>query len=133
MIYATTEGNGEHYSYHTSVDEANSYLLDLRKVYPDRDWDLVLLTPGRLDGQVKVIWGAECVVNVLDRSIHQWMKLYLWEGEVFKLPPVGEIIYKYLPMRFPFTGEHSGEAEIRRRLKDTHWEDMSNDQVRRTR
>jgi hypothetical protein len=121
MIYAVSEGM-EYYSFHRNLDEANSYIADLRQVYPDREWELTPLTEGRLEGQRKVIWGAECVVDVFTHEIHQWAKLYLWEGDVFQLPATGELIYKYLPMRFPFTEEVKAAAEIKRRLAGTVWE-----------
>lgn len=115
VIYILTE-NGEPYTYHTDHAEADRYLRDLRQVYPQQDWDIEPKTTGRLPGQAVMIWGGECVVDLLTHEIHQWAKVYIWRGMAWKPPELHEDIYKYLPMNFETTNESEAVSVVKTRL-----------------
>ena len=132
MIYVVTE-NGEPYTYHTIQEEAEKYIRELRQVYPQSDWDMDLKKTGRLPGQAEMIWGAECVVDALDHTIYQWMKVYLWRGMTWTPPAVGENIYRFIPMIFENTDENKSKSVIESRLAGMRFEVVAPDRVVRTR
>jgi hypothetical protein len=136
MIYEILNGGG-HYSYHTSREEAEAYLLDLRRVYPLEEWDLEPYGVGRLPGQDRIHWGAECVVNLLTLGIEQWAKIYLWprQFENPQLPLVGEETYLWWPLQFESTSEGDGVAVVRRIFKNMEFTQVEgySDRVRRVR
>lgn len=113
-VYVITE-NGEEYATLGTEAEALKYLDDLRKVYPAEEFELIPRRVGRLPGQEKMIWGAECVVDLLTFEIHGWAHLFLWESQtvLFNIPKYAP---RYLVMHFASTSEAEGRASVRRRL-----------------
>lgn len=116
MIYAVQE-NGEAYSYHLTQSEADKYIIELRKVYPLSDWELQPLTTGRLRDQGEMVWGSECLVDTLDGTLHQFMKVYIWKDKPWFAPQLGTEMYRYLPMNFEDTGEGECKTIAKRRLR----------------
>lgn len=121
MIYAVQE-NGEPYSYHLSQAEANKYIEELRKVYPLSDWELQPLTTGRLRGQSVMLWGSECLVDALDGTFHQFMKVYIWKDKPWLAPALHAEVYRYLPMNFEDTGESDCKRIAKQRMRGMRFE-----------
>lgn len=126
----------ELYSMHLSLDEAESYAADLRKVYPMDDISVIPHTPGRLPGQEQIIWGGECVLQLPSVETHQWAKIYLWQSQVAaplaqRIPKVGDIVPDLLSLVFATTTENEAKREIRSAFAGVQWEVVGDGIVRR--
>jgi hypothetical protein len=113
MIYVLMNC-GDIYSVHTSLDEANQYLLELNKILPD-DWEIQSYNPGRRAGEDELIWGYEAVVDLLDGSIHQVMKTWLWKSWCVE-PKFSEKCPRYMPFKVDAATESEARSQIKKWL-----------------
>jgi hypothetical protein len=95
------------------------YLEDLKKVYPQEQWDYEVVPLGRLKGQVEAIWAGEAVVDLITGELHQWARVFAWRSACELWPEVSKnLIPRFYPIQFSTTEESQARRRVASALKN---------------
>jgi hypothetical protein len=86
MVYVISL-HGDIHTIHTSGDEAESYLEDLKKVHPTDPYELTTHMTGRLPIHDKPIWCGAAIYDHASKVLRGFRRAWYWESQVTDVPP----------------------------------------------
>ncbi len=117
MNLYVVEMDDEPFSYHLSLDEADKYLNDLKKVYPSSEIHVIDHKLGRKAGHDVPVWGITGVIDWVNGEVVQVTRDWFWKSLITGV--VESVPKGVFPGYTPIYAENMVDGEFVNKVKKT--------------